>query len=186
MKEGNTYKHKHESTILELSLSPDSQEVAFTIAGYIAKKLAKKRFKCQQCCMYMIADDNSDASENHYFNLLSRGGLMVPSSPLAEYVQGAFAILDYIDKFIEKEKCLTTRNVAEKILKLYAPKSIFTCTDHIELGHKFGDRITVNIFYNNKQKVTSDEVREDVPLYHPKTMIKGQDVRTYHCIIQRQ
>ena len=38
---------KQESTILELSLSPDSQEVAFIIAGYIAKKLTD-RFKCQQ------------------------------------------------------------------------------------------------------------------------------------------
>ena len=111
--------------------------------------------------MYMIADENNDVPESHHFNLLSRGGLMVPSSPLAEFVQGFFAILDYTDKFIEKEKCLTTRGAGEKILKLYAPKSIFTCTDHIELGHKFGARIIVNLFYNNKQNRTSDEVRKD-------------------------
>ena len=76
---------KHESTILGLSWSPDSQEVAFTIAGYIAKTLTKL-IKCQQCCMYMIADDNGDVPESHYFNLLSRGGLMVSSSPLTEFV----------------------------------------------------------------------------------------------------
>ena len=83
---------KHESTILQLTFSPDSQEVAFTIAGYIAKKLTK-RFNCQQCCMYVIADGNSDVAESHYFDLLSRGGLMVPSSPLAEFVHGFLPFL---------------------------------------------------------------------------------------------
>ena len=77
---------KHESTILELSLRPDSQEVAFPIAGYIAKMLTKS-FKCQQCCMHMIANDNGEC---HYFNLLSLGGLMVSASPLPEFVQGDF------------------------------------------------------------------------------------------------
>ena len=143
---------KHKSIILELSLSPDSLEVAFTIAGYIAKTLTK-RFKCQQCCMHMIADDNGEC---HYFNLVSRGGLMVSSSPLPEFVQGAFAILDYTKQFIEKEKCFITRDATEKILKLHAPKSILTCTDYIELGHKFDARIIVN-----KQKLTSDEVCKD-------------------------
>ena len=70
--------------------------------------------------------------------------------------RGTFAILDYTKQFIEKEKCLITRDAAEKILKLYAPKSILTCTDHIELGHKFDARIIVI-----KQKLTSDEVRKD-------------------------
>ena len=60
---------KQQSTILGLSLNPESHEVAFTMAGYIAKKLTK-RFKRQQCCMYMIADGNSDVPESHYFNLL--------------------------------------------------------------------------------------------------------------------
>ena len=39
---------------------------------------------------------------------------------------------------------------------MYAPKSILTCTIHIELGHKFDARIILN-----KQKLTSDEVRND-------------------------
>jgi hypothetical protein len=149
----------HESSIYDLSLSPDSKEVAITIAGYIAKKLLK-RFKCHQCRLCMIGNTN-DLAANHYLNLLSRGGLIVPSSELAEFVEGAFAILDYTDEFIQKEKCLTTRDAAERILKLFAPKSIFTCCDHIELGHKFGARIIVNVFYNNKQKLSSDEVRKD-------------------------
>ena len=152
---------KHESEIFELSLSPDTHEVAFTIAGYVAKKL-RKRSKCKQCCLYLINnEDDDDVPENHYLKLLSRGGLTVPSSPLAEFVLGAFAILDFTDKFIEKEKILGTRDAAEKILKLYAPKSIFTCPDHIEWSHKFGARIIVNLFYNNKQKLAADEVRKD-------------------------
>ena len=157
----------HETSILDLCLSPDSKEVAITIAGYIAKKLIK-RFKCHQCSLCMIDANTNGLPSNHYLNLLSRGGLMVPSNALAEFVEGAFAILDYTDEFIQKEKCLTTRDAAERILKLFAPKSIFTCCDHIELGRKFGARIIVNIFYNNKQKLASDEVRKDAVISFKK------------------
>ena len=81
---------------------------------------------------------------------------MVSSSPLPEFVQVAFAILDYTKQFIEKEKFFITRDAAEKILKLHAPKSILTCTNHSEFGHKFDARIIVN-----KPKLIYNEVRKD-------------------------
>ena len=143
---------EHETEIFELSLSPESKEVAFTIAGCAAKKLLK-RSKCNNCKENMVGDENDDVPE--YFQLLSRGGLTVPSVPMAEYVCGAFAILDYADKLIEKDNSgTTTRSAADIILKLYAPKSIFTCSNHIEWGHTFASQIIINIFYNNKQKLT--------------------------------
>jgi WD40 repeat protein len=74
---------EHETEIFELSLSPESKEVAFTIAGYVAKKLLK-RSKCNNCKENMVGDENDDIPE--YFQLLSRGGLTVPSVPMAEYV----------------------------------------------------------------------------------------------------
>ena len=36
-----------------------------------------------------------DLAENHYLNLLSRGGLIVSSAKLAEYTSHCFAIMDY-------------------------------------------------------------------------------------------
>ena len=62
---------------------------------------------------------------------------------------------------------------AKGVLKWCAPKSIFTCTDHIELGHKFGARI--NLFHNNKQKLPSDEVRKDAAVVSFKTRERLKD-----------
>ena len=107
----------------------------------------------------MIGCDTEDATEKQYFDLLSRGGLTVPSSQMAEYVCACFSILDYSDKFIVQHGS-TTRESAEEILKIYSPKYIFTCEQHIEIGQKFAAKIVVNIFYNNKQKLSSDEVRK--------------------------
>lgn len=127
---------EHETEIFELSLSPESEEVAFTIV----KKLLK-RSKCNDCKENMVGDENDDIPE--YFQLLFREGLTIPSVPMAEYVCGAFDILDYADKLIEKDNSgTTTRSTADIILKL----SIFTCSNHIEWGHTFASKIIINIF----------------------------------------
>ena len=65
----------------ESTLDSSSEEVSTTIAGYIAKKLAKSS-NCDSCKSLLIAS-SMDLAENHYLNLLSRGGLIVPSEKLA-------------------------------------------------------------------------------------------------------
>ena len=77
-----------------------------------------------------------------------------------QFVCACFAILDYADKFIAKHNESTIRESAERILETYSPKYIFTCEQHTEKGLKFAAKIVVNIFYNNKQKLASDEVRK--------------------------
>ena len=84
---------EHEIKIAESTLDSSSEEVSTTIAGYIAKKLAK-RSNCDSCKSLLIAS-SMDLAENHYLNLLSRGGLIVPSAKLAEYTSHCFAIMDY-------------------------------------------------------------------------------------------
>ena len=84
---------EHEIEIAESTLDSSSEEVSTTIAGYIAKKLAK-RSNCDSCKSLLIAS-SMDLAENHYLNLLSRGGLIVPSAKLAEYTSHCFAIMDY-------------------------------------------------------------------------------------------
>ena len=82
----------HEIEIAESTLDSSSEEVSTTVAGYIAKKLAK-RSNCDSCKSLLIAS-SMDLAENHYLNLLSRGGLIVPSAKLAEYTSHCFAIMD--------------------------------------------------------------------------------------------
>ena len=67
----------------ELSLEPF--EVAFTIAGYIPKKIRKK--VCCTACN--VADDSTNVA---YFSSLSCCGLTIPSTCIAEFVSKNFAI----------------------------------------------------------------------------------------------
>ena len=83
---------EHEVEIAESTLDSSSEEVSTTIAGYIAKKLAK-RSNCDSCKSLLIAS-SMDLAENHYLNLLSRGGLIVPSAKLAEYASHCFSIME--------------------------------------------------------------------------------------------
>ena len=83
------------------------------VGGYIAKKLSKRSI-CNDCKSIFIATDSENIKNNSYFALLSRGGLTVPSSMLADFTCSCFAVLDY--KFIEKESAVPARTVAEYIL----------------------------------------------------------------------
>ena len=150
---------EQEIEINELCLSSDSKEVAYSIAGYVTKKLLK-RFNCDKCPFFMVGN-NEEKSDNHYLNLLSRGGLTIPSTQIAEFISSCFAILDFCDEFIELHRQSTTRKSAETILETYSPKYVFTCEQHIEKGYKFAAKIVINIFYNNKQKFSLDEIRKD-------------------------
>ena len=69
---------EHEIEMAESTLDSSSEEVSTTIADYIAKKLTK-RSSCDSCKSLLIAS-SMDLAENHYLNLLSRGGLIVPSA----------------------------------------------------------------------------------------------------------
>ena len=123
---------QYSDDILESSLNPDSEEVATTIAGYISKKLTK-RSKCDACKSCLTSSDR-DLGENHYLTLLSRGGLTVPSSHLAGFSCTCFAMLDYVDKFVQKHNVVNVRAALEVILAKFAPKSDFTCPNHIDWG----------------------------------------------------
>ena len=109
----------------------------------------------------MVGNDSDKATDKEYFDLLSWGGLTVPSRQMAEFVCACFAILEYADQFIVKNHVSTTRMSAEQVLGIYSPKYSFTCEKHIEKGLIFAIKIVVNIFYNNKQKISSDKVQKN-------------------------
>ena len=89
--------------------------------------------------------------------MISRGSFTVPSIPLAEFVSASFAILGYTDTLLKYASDESTPAAGELKLKWYAPKTVFTCEEHIDWGRKFASRIVVNTFYNNKQKLACDK-----------------------------
>ena len=48
----------------------------------------------------------------------------------------------------------------QPILRRYASKVIFTCPSHTEWGFVFATKIVINIFFNNKQKTVTADVRK--------------------------
>ena len=38
---------------------------------------------------------------------------------------------------------------------------LFTCQEHKEKGHKFANRAVINIYFNNKRKLSTDSVMKD-------------------------
>ena len=146
---------QNEEKILNLSLSESSCEVAEIVAGYIGAKL-HCRLSCQDCEKLIIKQNNDNVSE--YFDSLSRGGLTVPSGDLADFVCSSFAILDFTDALMHST---SVRKLSESCLEKFAPQSEFCCKQHENLGRKFAIKMIVNVFYNNKQKLTCDNVRKE-------------------------
>ena len=122
-----------------LELISESAEVSFTIAGYIAKKL-KKRLICTLC---QLTNESTDVS---YFNNLSRGGLTVPSTSLADLANKDFALLDFYNEFIQKQCFLPDRNGAIHVLLQYLPCSNFLCNEHSTSAMLSIIKIIVNCF----------------------------------------
>ena len=149
---------EHEIEIAESTLDSGS-EVSTTIAGYIAKKLVK-RSNCDSCKSLLIAS-SMDLAENHYLNLLSRGGLIVPSAKLAEYTSHCFAIMDYSYNIVQAHGIRDVRAAYTQIVDRFSPQIDICCSKHNNWGLKFSAKIVINTFFNNKQTVSSDSARKD-------------------------
>ena len=150
---------EHEIEIAESTLDSSSEEVSTNIAGYIAKKLAK-RSNYNSCKSLLIAS-SMDLAENYYLNLLSRGGLIVPSAKLAEYTSHCFAIMDYSYNIFQAHGVRDVRAAYTQIFDRFSPKIDICCSKHNNWGRKFAAKIVINTFFNNKQTVSSDSARKD-------------------------
>ena len=88
---------EHSNELAKANLIPESEEVSFFIAGYVAKKF-KEKIGCKSCMNLCSDSSGSNAvADNCYFNLLSRGDLNVPSAALAQYDSYCLAILYLFD-----------------------------------------------------------------------------------------
>ena len=159
-------KLQHEMEVLsteihESELSEDTKQVAVSVAGYIAKSLAKKS-ACDECRLKLVAEQR-DIDHDDYLILLSRGGLITPSPSLRDFVFQTFSILDFTSPMLhEMTDNKNIRKVTKIILTNIQNNVInFTCENHEAWGRKFSIRASVNIFYNNEQKIANDSVRKD-------------------------
>ena len=101
-----------------------------------------------------------DLAENHYLNLLSRGGLIVPSAKLAEYTSHCLAIMDYSYNIVQTQGVRDVRAAYTQIFDRFSPQIDICCSKHNNGRLKFAAKIVINTFFN-KQTVSSDSARKD-------------------------
>ena len=91
-----------------------------------------------------------------------RGGLTVPSWGLGDIFRIGFAILDAADHLILQHPEVQAQDSAECVLSRYVQETTIGCSNtHSLLCKKFDIRILVNIFYQNKHRISFDAVRKE-------------------------
>ena len=131
------------------------------IAGYVAKKI-KKHFKCHVRNNKIISNDN-DVENDKYLKTLSQGGLFIPCATFKDVVCQTFSILELVSPIIEQ---ITENNSVAAVsnivlMKLEYGPDDFSCEQHFKQSKAMSVRTITNIFYNNKQKIINQGVREE-------------------------
>ena len=120
----------------------------------------KERFG--DCCNGSLTGDSGDENPDFsYVQILSRGGLKIPSTNLVNYVCTAFAILGFADELITKSG-LPVRKVVEHVLiHCFQSFETFAYSTHEAIARKITNSTAVNIYFNNKRKICTDSVATD-------------------------
>ena len=92
--------------------------------------------------------------------MLSRGGLRMPSINLGECVEQGFALLLNNSKAMQ-ESNLPSRHAGQLILNTYLNSTIVCCESHNSQLLNMINRTIVNVFFNNKRKISTDSVDSD-------------------------
>ena len=111
------------------------------------------------CCKGLLTGDSGAENPDFlYVQILSRGGLTIPSANLVNYVCAAVAILEFVDDLITKSG-LPARKAAEHVLiHCFQSFETFACTTHEPIARKIANSTAVNIYFNNKRKICTDSV----------------------------
>ena len=70
----------------------------------------------------------------------SRGGLIVPSKSLADFVCSNFAILDFVEANIAALS-LPAKTSAASVFCRHGPESDFNCVNHLDWGFNFAKKL---------------------------------------------
>ena len=138
-----------------VTLSEDSRELEIYIAGYAAKKL-------KDCCNGLFTGDSGAKNPDFsYIQILSRGGLKIPSTNLVNYLCTAFAILDFLDDLITKSGLLVRKAAEHVLIQCVQSLETFACTTHEAIARKITNSTALNIYFKNKRKICTDSVATD-------------------------
>ena len=138
------------------TLDHGAKQVAAVVAGYAAKKIIK-RSQCEQT-LTAINPQNS-FKEFEYLSKLNRGGFTLPSVDLAQYVSKSFAILESAFVIILNSS-MNERDAGKCVLTKNTCSQSFLCEQHT-FKVKFINRIICNVYFNDAQKLSANEVRKD-------------------------
>ena len=124
-------------------------------------KSITKKLKSSSCCkIHITGCIDLENPDHEYLITLNRGGLTIPSSNLVNYVCDAFAVLSATENVLNRSK-LTARNAAKEALSCVMGCCDFTCEKHKVEGQKVVLSTVVNVFFNNKRKISTASVRKD-------------------------
>ena len=118
--------------------------------------------RLSDCCNGLLTGDSgAENLDCSYVQILSRGGLTIPSTNLVNYGCTAFAILEFMDDLITKSD-LPVRKAAERVLiRCFQSFETFASTTHEAIARKITNSTAVNIYFNNKRKICTDAVAAD-------------------------
>ena len=96
-----------------VSLSEKSKNISNHVAGYVAHQLRKF---VNECCWQRLLKDGGEGDAYH--KEISRGGLLVASQALQDYVASGFAIIDVYEAIIHNSN-IPSRKAGEYILRKF-------------------------------------------------------------------
>ena len=117
--------------------------------------------KSGHCCKNYCINESETVSTTHvHIDLLSRGGLTLPSECLVTYVCDCFAFFDHAIKVITSSG-MKERGATEHLFNVAMFHEPFLCSVHWSKGQSMTHKIIANIYFNNKRKIMTDSVHKD-------------------------
>ena len=111
--------------------------------------------------MHITGSVDMENPGHEYLIILKRGGLTISSPNLVNYVCDVFAVLSAAENVLINQSKLTSRNAAKEALSYMMGCSNFTCENDKVDGQKVVISTIVNVFFNNKRKISTASVRKD-------------------------
>ena len=105
-------------------------------------------------------NQSSRTSDPHYIAILSCGGLIMPSEPLSNAVERAFAILDLCADVIRRSS-VPSRKAGIAILEKHLDTNGIVCEDHTEKLTCRLLTIVYNCFFNSQRKRSNETLIVD-------------------------
>ena len=96
-----------------------------------------------------------------YIQILSRGGLKIPSTNLVNYICTALAILEFVDDLITKSGLPVGKAEEHVLIYCFQSFKTFASTTHEAIARKITISTAVNVYFKNKRKICTDSVATD-------------------------